>query len=60
MGFAQSLAMYITTNLPKDSTSALQLWLRTIAEIRVSWMVPRDALDRVFKSMGTPIPLRGK
>ena len=60
MGVAQSLAMYITTNLPKDSTAALQRWLESIAEIRVSWIVPRDALDRVFKSMGAPIPLRGK
>ena len=60
LGFAQSLGMYITTQLPKDSSAALTVWLKSISEMRVAWMVPKDALDRVFKSMGTPIPLRGE
>ena len=60
LGFAQSLGMRITTQLPKDSSAALRKWLTCISEMRVSWMVPKDALDRVFKSMGTPIPLRGE
>ena len=60
LGFAQSLAMYITTQLPKDSSAALAKWLKSISEMRVAWMVPMDALGRVFKSMGTPIPLSGE
>ena len=52
--------MYITTQLTKDSSAALATWLKSISEMRASWMVPKDALDRVFKSMGTPIPLRGE
>ena len=60
LGFAQSLGMCITTQLPKDSSAALATWLKSISEMRVTWMVPKDALDRVFKSMGTPIPLRGE
>ena len=60
LGFAQSLGMCVTTQLPKDSSAALAKWLKSISEMRVAWMVPKDALDRVFKSMGTPIPLRGE
>ena len=52
--------MYITTQLPKDSSAVLEKWLKSISEMRVAWMVPKDALGRVFKSMGTPIPLRGE
>ena len=60
LGFAQTLAMYIVTKLEKDWSAARAPWLRSISEIRVTWTVAKDAVDRVFKSLGTLIPLRGE
>ena len=60
LGVAQGLLMYITCQLEKSSDAALTVWLKSISEIRVSWSVPKDALERVFTSMGTPIPLTGE
>jgi len=54
LGAAQTLGAYLFTQLPKDATTVLLPWLKSIARIRVTWVVYQNAIDRTFDALGAP------
>ena len=60
MGAAQTLGAYLFAQPPKDATTVLQPWLRSIARIRVTWVVYANAIDRTPNALGAPHLFRSR
>ena len=44
---------------PQDATALLQPWLRSIARIRVTWVIYANPMDRTFDALGFAAHARG-
>ena len=55
VGFAQTLGLYMLVNAKGDASNVpeVQAWLKSLTEIKVTWVVYQDSFDRLFDAISS-------